>query len=405
MNPPIINSAPYFPPLSVFPEEMQAAWNACDLGRFERALAPIAADQSNHLDLSFANAAALLAISISSENMETKGFGSVNPPRRLMEIALRCGADANLGPVPGSNDQSLLGLAIDQENMAIGREISHLYNEFCRNNLENHDAGQYQEVMQKVERRLRAEGYAGNMGLRGGVMSALLQAGANPNTSRPPLTRAVAEDNVFAARLLLEKGARIDTPPDLFVSATERGQLEMMALLLDHGAEIDAEGGRVLSPLGLALRYGESETASFLLEKGADPNAGSIPAWLCAVYLPGREEISLLPALFEHGADISFVNSQGQGALHYWATGYSCRPPGATPNHLTNPQETLDFLISKGAPMDTLDLSGKSPLDCLERALDPAIVEMFRERLATWDAKKLQMRTAPAKEKKSSLRL
>jgi ankyrin repeat protein len=56
------------------------------------------------------------------------------------------------------------------------------------------------------------------------------------------------------------------------------GALTRARLLLDHGAELDAIDREFCStPLGLAARWGRREMVALLLERGADPNAAGAP--------------------------------------------------------------------------------------------------------------------------------
>ena len=53
-----------------------------------------------------------------------------------------------------------------------------------------------------------------------------------------------------------------------------KGDLAKVRLLLDHGAKIDAVDDEYCStPLGASARWGRPEVVTFLLERGADPNA------------------------------------------------------------------------------------------------------------------------------------
>jgi ankyrin repeat protein len=53
----------------------------------------------------------------------------------------------------------------------------------------------------------------------------------------------------------------------------QEGDLPKATLLLDHGADIDAIDEEFRStPLGLAARWGHREMVAFLLERGADPS-------------------------------------------------------------------------------------------------------------------------------------
>jgi ankyrin repeat protein len=56
------------------------------------------------------------------------------------------------------------------------------------------------------------------------------------------------------------------------------GELRKARLLVDHGAEIDAVDEEYRStPLGLAARRGQRELVAFLLQRGADPNLAGAP--------------------------------------------------------------------------------------------------------------------------------
>jgi ankyrin repeat protein len=56
------------------------------------------------------------------------------------------------------------------------------------------------------------------------------------------------------------------------------GDIAKARLLLDHGANIDAVDQEYrATPLGVAARWGRREMVAFLLERGADPNLGGAP--------------------------------------------------------------------------------------------------------------------------------
>jgi len=59
----------------------------------------------------------------------------------------------------------------------------------------------------------------------------------------------------------------------------QSGDIAKARLLLDHGADINAVDEEYCStPLGMATRWGQSEMAAFLLERGADPDKAGA-AW------------------------------------------------------------------------------------------------------------------------------
>ena len=83
------------------------------------------------------------------------------------------------------------------------------------------------------------------------------------------------------------------------------GQLEVAAVLLEHGAAVDAQAGNPtrVQPLHSAAAGGHAAIAALLLERGADPDArqqgGFVP--LHAAAARGDELTARL--LLEHGAD------------------------------------------------------------------------------------------------------
>ncbi|KAF5338867.1 hypothetical protein D9758_015555 [Tetrapyrgos nigripes] len=82
----------------------------------------------------------------------------------------------------------------------------------------------------------------------------------------------------------------------------------IMQLLIEEGANINAQGGKYGTPLLAAVSMQNKDTVKLLLEKGADVNAqgGNYGTPLQAALFKGYDEIVKL--LFENGAD---VNAQG----------------------------------------------------------------------------------------------
>lgn len=175
---------------------------------------------------------------------------------------------------------------------------------------------------------------------------------------RPPagepwdLIRAADGNVLEAARKLLEDGADIDMTLErtaLHVAA-EKGYAEMVDLLLDNGADVDARDhlGRV--PMFLALAGGHHEVARRLAEAGTDASARSRRGTtllmmairrkdeeLAEWSLAGGAEVNakrddsrlatalmiaaaggdpaLVELLLEHGADAGATNAEGETAL------------------------------------------------------------------------------------------
>ena len=174
-------------------------------------------------------------------------------------------------------------------------------------------------------------------------------AGVDAAAGETPLHVAAGYDHPDTVRLLADAGTPVDARDDagrtaLFVAAS-RGLLANVRILLDAGADPDAETAEKLSSLlaavenldhghgdheavarllvpvsrdraralAAALRAGNAELSTLLLDHGADPNATDRrgqPALAAAVHV---EDIALFDRLVASGADISRF---GQEALY-----------------------------------------------------------------------------------------
>ena len=94
-----------------------------------------------------------------------------------------------------------------------------------------------------------------------------------PNAAgESPLMLAAIKGDVALSRRLLDRGARLDPPGWTPLHYAASGPAtELVALLLDRGAPIDAVSPNGSTPLMLAARYGAIDSAELLLARGADP--------------------------------------------------------------------------------------------------------------------------------------
>ena len=87
-----------------------------------------------------------------------------------------------------------------------------------------------------------------------------------------PLMLAAIKGQTALAQQLIDKGADVNKPgwAPLHYASTY-GHLELMNLLLEHHAYIDAASPNESTPLMMAAMYGNASAVKLLLEAGADP--------------------------------------------------------------------------------------------------------------------------------------
>jgi ankyrin repeat protein len=127
-----------------------------------------------------------------------------------------------------------------------------------------------------------------------------------------PLSIAAEQGNQAVMEVLLDKGADVNAQGGYYgnalQSASVNGHKEVVTLLLDKGADVNAQGGYYGNALQAASHNGHKDMATLLLDKGADVNAqGRLYGnALQSASVNGHKEVVTL--LLDKGAD---VNAQG----------------------------------------------------------------------------------------------
>jgi uncharacterized protein len=94
---------------------------------------------------------------------------------------------------------------------------------------------------------------------------------ANP-AGETALMMAALKGDLAGAQGLLEHGARVNQPGWSPIHYAATGpQPQLVRLLLERGADIDAASPNGTTPLMMAAQYGSEDSVSLLLERGADP--------------------------------------------------------------------------------------------------------------------------------------
>jgi len=188
-------------------------------------------------------------------------------------------------------------------------------------------------------------------------IAALLSAGADPNaaSTHPPKWRPLG-----AAIEELEFG----------------GAIEIVRLLLEHGADVNAPYVESkLTPLHAAMFTEDIEVIRLLLEAGADPNALTDEDRSPLRFAVEQDAPEIAALFLRYGADAT-INESG-GFCGYTALGLAA-------HKLNGPM--IKLLIDAGADPEACDSDGRSPRDHLppREASDPvawnAALELLQRR-------------------------
>lgn len=155
------------------------------------------------------------------------------------------------------------------------------------------------------------------------VVKLLLEKGADPNDKKnlggaPPVTaKRLSERSKGRPQdfLPLGLGGNIGGTPLMFAAITKN--IEVMKLLLEKGADVNARTSRNGTALMLAAQIGDPAAVKLLLEKGAEINVRDEIGYTALLYAAVAEcnDPAALKALLARGAEINIKGNDGETAL------------------------------------------------------------------------------------------
>ncbi|KAI9762711.1 MAG: hypothetical protein M1840_001178 [Geoglossum simile] len=171
---------------------------------------------------------------------------------------------------------------------------------------------------------------------------------------------------------LLKLGAKFEETA--LAVAIDNGLPEVVEVLLNKGADPNAEGQKYKNMLQLALRNGEGDIVRRLVEKGADLNIieGEYGTALQAAALNGDEEIVEL--LLDAGADVNLPSHGIYGSALQAAIAIKSRP-------------IIYLLLEKGADVNASGGEFGTPIQAAAKNGDHELVQLLLERGAEVNAK------------------
>ncbi len=231
----------------------------------------------------------------------------------------------------------------------------------------------------------------------------LLKRGADPNQTDAGGATALmwAIPDIEKVRRLVAAGANVNARSTdvgrtaLLVAANYPGTVELLKLLLAHGADLHVKDTAGFSALGMAMLSADVEVVRFLVEKGLDPNdAGPVVAQRSAY---GRQRPAVVEYLMSRGlkvsADSLTVNWQRPELISRWIemggdVNAKVGPYGGTPLMRSVSSElatadTVRLLLERGANANAESTEGERPLDWAIYRGDPAKIAVLEKYGAT----------------------
>ncbi len=210
-------------------------------------------------------------------------------------------------------------------------------------------------------------------------VQAFLDSGIDPNGIRKgrysqpehPLMTAVRAGNVAVANLLIRKGSEVSFVGDKNYSMVlnacfiprelgEDRMLEMVALLVDHGADPNRKSDYGETPVRVSSRAGHFEVVRLLLDRGASITPLNWNELMHAVALGSLDDVK---KAFDDYPDVELRDSTGCTALMLALK--------------LGDIEKAKMLLQYGASPNSIPDANEEPLHCAIQSGNREIVEFF----------------------------
>lgn len=193
--------------------------------------------------------------------------------------------------------------------------------------------------------------------------------GAPNKTTMAPVRAAFLDGQEDIVRLLVERGARLDDPFDLFQAVLVGGNPSCLRYLIEEAGL--RPNGEELTALVSSLPLTRNPSGFFpLIDQiwtDPDPELCSRNLYRAAVY----GQLSVVQFFLERGADINYLADDRKKAFFLASTAVT----EATRRGYT---EIVRYLVEQGADISIPDRNGRRPYDLAVEAGDQELIDILR---------------------------
>lgn len=215
------------------------------------------------------------------------------------------------------------------------------------------------------------------------MVETLLCFGANPNQEgkhkshltvigKRPLHYAAEFNQEDIVKLLLQYGADVnaktsenDTP--LHYACLLSKSNEVIKLLINHGADVNLYNETGISPIFNAIFFGNKEAVSILLDNNVDINGvNTINDLTPLIVAVKKRDPDMVNFLIDKGADVNLrvkkhEHLNGPTPLHV-----ACKKLLFLEPEFNEYDEVIKTLVKRGAEINAVDFNGNTPLNLMK---------------------------------------
>jgi ankyrin repeat protein len=141
------------------------------------------------------------------------------------------------------------------------------------------------------------------------------------NRGSSPLHIARRRTSIDLVQLLLDHGANINASDTwrgetVLHDASSKGHITVVKLLLEHGANVDSRSKSRWTPLHCTTVMGHSKVAELLLDHGADVHAQNEDGWTALHLAAFNGHLEIVAVVLKHGADPHAQTNEGKTSIH-----------------------------------------------------------------------------------------